>query len=343
MAVLLLLIFVGYSAARYLAEAVQGTLALSTAGILILLKAIIALEVLLPISLYLCVVIGLGRLYADGEMTALAACGVGTARLLRPILAFATVFALAVAALSLHARPWAYDQSYWLEARAKAEFEFSRVRPTTFYEAGEGQRVVFAQSVNRQDQRMREVFVESEHGDWVRVTFAEEARYHIDPETGERVLVLLDARIHELERTGTEDRIIKAKELTLRLQPPEVTPPGYKRKAASTPELMASDRPADMAELQWRFSTPVSTILLALLAIPLSRSAPRRGKYAKLLMAVVVYAIYYNVLGVARTWLEQGFVAAWPGIWWAHGLLGLVVVTLLWGPRLSLRRRPLPA
>ena len=74
--------------------------------------------------------------------------------------------------------------------------------------------------------------------------------------------------------------------------------------------LRLSDAPIDQAEYQWRLSTPVSTMLLALLAVPLGRSRPRQGRFARLTGAVVIYAVYFNLLGIGRTWVEQGSIDA---------------------------------
>jgi lipopolysaccharide export system permease protein len=92
---------------------------------------------------------------------------------------------------------------------------------------------------------------------------------------------------------------------------------------------MGSSRPGDVSELQWRLSTPVSTVLLSLLAIPLSRTAPRRGKYAKILVAVILYAVYYNLCLAAKTWVEHRVVPRVPGIWWVHALIAAIAFALL--------------
>jgi lipopolysaccharide export system permease protein len=92
----------------------------------------------------------------------------------------------------------------------------------------------------------------------------------------------------------------------------------------SNQDLADSSSPHAQAELQWRQSTAVSALLLALLAVPLSRTQPRRGRYSKIMLAVVIYALYYNLLGVARTSVEQ---QASPYLWWAPALLLVVVVT----------------
>ena len=101
--------------------------------------------------------------------------------------------------------------------------------------------------------------------------------------------------------------------------------PGYKVKSAPTGSLKSSPDPEERAEFQWRLSTPISALLLALAAIPLSRSRPRQGRYAKMLVALGLYAVYFNLLDVSRSWVEQGSLSF---IWWVPGLLGLLVAGL---------------
>ena len=93
--------------------------------------------------------------------------------------------------------------------------------------------------------------------------------------------------------------------------------------------LAASSDPADKAEFQWRLSTGFSSILLGLLAVPLCRAAPRQGKHSKTFLAVVVFATYYNMNVVAKTWMEQEVVGSFPGIWWPQILFAILLVILL--------------
>ena len=80
-------------------------------------------------------------------------------------------------------------------------------------------------------------------------------------------------------------------------------------------------------------------MLLALLGVPLSRSSPRQGKYAKVTSAVLVFAIYYNLSAMAKKWVAQGVLDAVPGIWWVQVLLGGLLLLLLWQPTKMLRWR----
>jgi lipopolysaccharide export system permease protein len=93
----------------------------------------------------------------------------------------------------------------------------------------------------------------------------------------------------------------------------------------------------DVAELQWRLFTPVSAVLLALLAVPLSHTAPRQGRQARVITAMLVYTAYHFLTAMAKTWMEQGRIEALPGLWTIHAALVLVIVALLW-PRPWRRR-----
>ena len=113
----------------------------------------------------------------------------------------------------------------------------------------------------------------------------------------------------------------------------------YRIKAAPTRALVHSDDSEEIAEFQWRLSTPLATILLALIGVPLSRSSPRRGKYAKVMTAVVIFAFYYNLSAIIKKWVERGVLDTLPGIWWIQLLLAGLLLLLLWHPPLVFRWR----
>jgi lipopolysaccharide export system permease protein len=92
--------------------------------------------------------------------------------------------------------------------------------------------------------------------------------------------------------------------------------------------------------MQWRLSTPLSTLLLALLGVPLSQSNPRKGKFANLGLAIVIFAFYYQLFVIAKTWVEKGKVPPLPGIWWVPALLAGLTVVLLWRTGEVFYRKP---
>jgi lipopolysaccharide export system permease protein len=328
---ILVVVFAGYSATVFLAEAASGLLGSGTVLVLIALKTLIALEVLLPISLYITVVVGMGRLYSDHEMTALSSSGVGPGRALLALAPLFALVAVVVGGLSLFARPWAYQRSYEIQARAESEFDVEKLEGGRFYVGTGSDRTLFAERIDRERGTMEGVFVELRTGSEVRVVRAKSARQTTD-DAGRSILDLVDGRIYTIDRAASGLRVVAFDGIRLDLDP---DPPavGYKRKAAPTAALAHSDQPDDLAELQWRLSTPINTLVLGVLGFLLSRTAPRRGRFARMIAAIVVYAVYYNLTAVARSWVERGVLGAIPGIWWVDLLMTVGLVLLYRRPR----------
>jgi lipopolysaccharide export system permease protein len=320
----LMVIFITYSLSRFLVDADAGLLQPVDVAQLTALKALISIDVLLPLSLFLAVMAGLGRLYSDSEIYALRAGGTSEARLLRPLLHLAIIIAIVVALFSGLVRPWAYTQSYYLKAAAEAAAETSRIRPARFYNFGKSERTIFIDQIAENGSDLTGVFIHSRKGDDLQVITAPRGVFDYLAKPDFHRLLLSDAQIFEKVRDGI-DLSAQIGSFTFWLPAQIPQDPGYKVKSASTSELNLSSEPEDRAELQWRISTPISTLLLALAAIPLSRSRPRQGRFAKILVALGIYAIYFNLLDVARSWVEQGSLSF---IWWVPGLLGLVVAGL---------------
>lgn len=327
-ALVLVILFAAFSTTRFMADSLHETLGMVTLFHLVGLRTLIALEVLLPLALYLAVVMGLGRLHSNLELVALKASGVGEGRIVAAVLWLAVPVAVAVGALSLVARPWAYDESYALEARERADVLVANMRADRFRSDGEDGRVIHAERVDRAAGRLEEVFLYSRDGGRRDVILARSA-FQPPPAPGEQSRLVFEAgTAYRFQADGATDIVLRFNELTLLLEEDDTTL-DHRRKAAATSTLAASEDPNDLAELQWRLSRASATLLLALVGVPLSRAAPRRGRYGRIFLAVVVYAVFYNLSGVARTWVEQGVVGELPGLWWPQGVL-LVVLILAW-------------
>lgn len=330
----LVTIFASYSTMHYLEDAVYGFMPVRTVISLILLKVIISLEVLLPCTLYLSVIVGIGRLYKDSEMTAMFASGLSLARVIAVVFSLSLTIALIVASLSLFVRPWAYTQGSWLKEKAKAEFDVTQLKAGRFHKIGKENRFIFINKIDHKQNSAEGVFIQQDkknEEDVIEVICAKKARHFQNPiENGQDVL-FLDGYIYDFSRTGKEDlKVTQFDQLTFSLWPKEITSIEYKVKAASTIHLSRSQAPSDIAELQWRFSTSLSTILLALLGIPLSRTTPRKGKYSKVAVALLIYAFYYGLSTMVKILVIQKSLPTMPGIWWVQILLaGLLLILLI--------------
>ena len=106
--------------------------------------------------------------------------------------------------------------------------------------------------------------------------------------------------------------------------------------ARPTEQLFNSQSLREQAELQWRIAMPLSAVLLAVLSVLLSKADPRQGRFAKLFIAILIYVLYNNLIGIAKNWVEQGQVPVSVGIWWVHLLLVLFIL-FLWFKQVGFR------
>ena len=325
---ILVVIFSGYSATRFLPDAANGLMTGQTVLALVSLKVLIALEVLIPVTLFFSVIRVLGRMHTESEIIALHACGIGDRILVNSVLRVSLVVAVLVAGLSLYARPWAYEKSYWLKADAEANFDFSRLSPGRFHEIGASKYVVFLEAMDERQQRAEGVFIQQRNETTRKITRARQAWQEANPLTAEKSLVLHDGYHYEIAEDEGKTQFLHFQDTRLPLIPKQIDSIGYRRKATSTRSLAASSTAADKAEFQWRISTGFSTVLLGLLGIPLGLTTPRQGKQARIFIAVTIFALYYNLATVAKTWMEQGLVGSFPGVWWPHILLAALLVFL---------------
>lgn len=327
----LLFLYASFSAIRYLDRVASGLLPVDLVLPLLLVGLAMALEILLPIAFHMSVVVGLSRLYTDSEMTAFFACGITPMRIFRVVAVASLLVALLMACVTLYVRPWAFGLRYLLENHAVAEFNFADLQPGHFYENPSGNRVLFFQAIDPDSGRMQRVFIQTTSGDAVTIVSADEA-FHEPPDDGRGAGYLVCIRARSYDFSPSQDGVSRtvSTELRVKLDNPDDGPIGYKRKAAPNWQLARSLKSSDIAELQWRLSLPVFTFLMGLLGFPLSRTRPREGKYARLFLSAVSYAVFYNLQLIAESWVEQGIVKSIPGLWWPNLLLALLIGGLVW-------------
>ncbi|GMR15364.1 MAG: LPS export ABC transporter permease LptF [Gammaproteobacteria bacterium] len=321
---LLLAIFTAFSLSVFLVDADAGSLRIAEVTQLTALKALIALEVLLPLSFYLAVMIGLGRLYSDSEIYAMRACGISELRLLKPVMALALALALLIGGFSVLVRPWAYAQSYKARALAAASTEIGRIKPSRFYVFDDEDRTIYVERISEDGKDLQGIFIRSREDNNLQVITSATGKFSYLARPAFHQLKLLDAQVFKMVADGP-DFFARLGTFSIWMPAQNLKPQEPNPESTQTANLQNSVLPDYRAEFQWRLSTPVSTLLLALLAIPLSRSRPRQGRYTRMLFALVIYAVYFSLLDISRSWVQQNLV---DNIWWVPGLLGAVVLGL---------------
>jgi lipopolysaccharide export system permease protein len=166
-------------------------------------------------------------------------------------------------------------------------------------------------------------------GDTVEVVVAERGEQVDSEDPDVRLLVLHDGRRYEGVPGSQQFRVVEFAEHGIPYQLPSLDPPDPRPREMLVTSLMRSSDPEHRAELQWRLGVPLSTVILAIFAVPLSRSQPRAGRYGRLAIGLLVFIIYFNLLSAAKAWVENGDVTPAVGLWWVHGLFLLLALLLL--------------
>lgn len=318
---------------RLLGEAVSG--ALPAEGVLALLgfSALNYLPVLLSLSLFLSVLLALSRSYRDSEMVVWFCSGIGLMRWVRPVMWYALPVALLIALLSLVLSPWALSKADEFKSRLDSRDDVSTSTPGTFRESKHADRVFFLENVDAGKGRVKNVFVQSVQNGRVGTMVAREGMQETAP-NGDRFLVLLNGTRYEGTPGQHDYRIAEFERYAMRIKAAEAKEDAPSPKSFSTLYLLQHRSPWNMSELEWRIGLPVSALILALMAIPLGFVNPRAGRSLNMILALVIYMFYNNMISVTNSWVGQGKMGAGIGLWGIHALM-FVLVAVLFYRRLS--------
>jgi lipopolysaccharide export system permease protein len=337
------LIMISHRMVGYLAQAATGELPGDVILVLLGVKTLWMIAYVMPFSLALGVVSGLGRLYRDNEMTVLVACGVGPGRIYRPLLGMAFLVAVILGWLVLDYIPGVIAYGERLTQRAEQQADISLLGAGRFNVLRGGQITFYAERLSDDKQRMENLFVyvyDRKNRDKPPQVISADSAYRMtDPDSGDDYLVFVKGFRYEGNPGESDYQIMKFDRQGVRVEMPGRTPPSSKRSAIPTDELLGSTDIKEIVELQWRLSVPVSVMVLVILAVPLSRTSPRKGRYGGLVVPVLLLVIYFNLMGTAKAWVEQGAIPPAIGIWWVHVLPVVVAALMLKGDRLGCRMK----
>ncbi len=325
----LLLILLTQQFAKVLGDVAKGRLPKNAAFDVIGLSAAQYLTIVVPISLFLAIMLALGRLYRDSEMPAMMACRVGPGGIYRPLLWLIVPLSLGVAWLSIEGAPQALMAIDRVGAEARREADLASIEPGKFTVLGPDQAVVYGERVTP-DGLMEKVFIQRLIGDGVvEVVIAELGEMVESDDPNVRMLVLHNGRRYEGVPGTLQFRVVEFVEHGIPYRLPSLQPPDPRPRAMKFLDLMRSSELEHVAEFQWRIGIPLSTVILAFLAVPLSRTQPRSGRYGRIAIGLLVFIIYLNMLSAAKAWIEQAAISPVLGIWWVHGVMLLFTLGLL--------------
>lgn len=335
--VVLLFILTTKQFARVLGEVAKGNLPRGVVFEVIGLTALQYMTVLIPIGLFLSIMLALGRLYRDSEMPAMMACRVGPGGIYRPVAWIMLPLTLIVGWLSMETGPQALNEIDRIGVEAKRHADLASIEPGKFMQGGKGA-VVYAEKVLGPGVVEKVFLQQIDESGKVNVVIAErgEQRDSDDPNT--RYFVLFDGRRYEGIPGSSEFNVMEFAEHGIPYQLPGADEREPEARSKPTADLMASDDLKDAAELHFRLAVPIATLILAILAVPLSRSQPRAGRYGRLAVGLLVFIIYFNLMSAGKAWIETATVTPALGLWWVHGLM-LSFALILLGAQNGIHRR----
>lgn len=325
----LLLILLSNQVARVLGDAAKDKIAKDAVFSVIGLTALQYLTIIIPFGLFLAVMLSLARLYSDSELPAMLACRVGPAGILRPLAWLALPLSVFVAWLSLSVAPDSLRRIELIGAQTQRQMDLGALEAGRFVTGGENGAVIFAEQVDEEGV-LRNVFLQRRSEDTIEIVLAQRGRQRLGDDADTRFIVLTEGRRYLGIPGQTDFQIIEFREYGVPYLLPVAELPELDPEAMRSAALLGDSDPFAVAELQWRFSIPLATLVLALLAVPLSRTQPRAGRYGKLAVGILVFIIYFNLLGAAKVWVERGDIPPQLGIWSVH-LIMFSVALLLFG------------
>lgn len=319
---------------RFLGLAAGGSISFSGVFALLALAAFNYLPVLLSLTLFISVLLALTRSYQDSEMVVWFSSGVSLADWIRPVLWFAMPIVFLIALFSLALSPWAVTKSEEFRRQMDQRDDVSQVTPGMFRESRHNERVFFVDNVSPGENTVANVFVSSVQNQKSGIMVARRGHFETTP-NGDRFLVLVNGRRYEGVPGTTEYNISQFERYAMRIESPDVKAAVPSPKSLPTMHLLQVPTDAHRGEFVWRLGLPISALLLALLAIPLSFVNPRAGRSLNLILAILIYMVYNNSLSIAQAWVVQQRVGWITGLLGVHAIM-LTVLVLLFFRRLSL-------
>lgn len=324
---------------RTVGQAASGAVAPQDVVLLLGYVALGHLPTMMALSLFVAIVVTLGRMYRDSEMAIWFASGLGLSRFVRPVLRTSWPVLAVIAVLLLVVWPWGNRSSLELRERYQQRSDLSRVTPGVFQTSSDGRRVFFIERDSGSDgahnadgngnATARNVFILADNERGESVTSARSGR--LETQADGRYLVLQRGQRNDVN-TVTGERTLSSFETYSVLASVRAARSAEARpaRAERTVELIRKPTPRNLAELTWRFGLLLGAANLLLLGIGLAATNPRRASNWNLLFALLAFLVYYNLINLSQAWVAGGRVSMGVALLALHATTFAAALALLW-------------
>ena len=313
----LLLVVVGGRFLSYLEEASLGLLSSSMALLLIVYRLPEFVQVVAPFAVFFAVLLTCSRLYAESEMAIFQSAGVGAYGLAKWFSISIVTISLVVAFFSLLLTPKMSSlmEEFLVDQRKTSSFEM--ITPGDFLTTKKGTYTIYTEDVSPDGDFLQNIFVfeESSSGKGISL-WARRGEITIDEEKGTRFLHLLDGIRYEGRPGRADYRVMEFQSFVQEIE--YAATESYKLKLASTQTLDLDDSPKARGEFHWRIGLPIFCCISGFLALGLSKTKPRQGRYARVVPAAFFVFSYYLLLLFNHNALTENSVPTYLGLWLVH-------------------------
>ena len=328
--VLLLATLVAVQAVKLLGGAAGGTVAADAVATLVAFWTVALMPIVLILTAYISALTVLSRYWRDSEMAVWLSSGLSLYGWIKPLMAFAVPFALLTALVSMLVMPWADARSREFAEVLKRRQDTSMVRPGVFQEFGGGTpRVYFVEKFDAGSGEAANLFIREQNAQG-RDTLITAERGRFAEADNKRTLELFNGRRYSGTPGMADYDEVSFERLHLVVgTAPKLVQRDMHRRTVPTAQLWGNTNPELRGELMWRITMPVSVLILALLALPLSYMDNRSGRSYSLLIAIGMFLLYQNGLTLVRDGISSGKIPLWPGLIVPHLLMLMLAVLLL--------------
>jgi lipopolysaccharide export system permease protein len=327
---------------KILGQAAGGRVASQDVIALIGFAALKYLSIILILTGFISVLVVVTRSYQDSDMVVWFASGLSLSRWIRPVMSFGLPLVVVIGLLSFFVTPWANRQSAEFRERFEKREDISRVSPGKFQESSSADRIFFVEGISGDSTKVKNVFVNTIQNGRTSVVVAKEGTVAID-ERGDKFLLMDKGRRYDGVASQDDFRLIEFERYGVLVSRQSQALVGdISARSLPTPILIANLNNFNSGELLWRLSLPIMGFLLMLLAIPLGFANPRGGRSANLLIALLLYIVYSNMVSVFQASVVQKRISL-DMAWWPLHLTAALLIAFLFCWRLFVNHPYHPA
>jgi lipopolysaccharide export system permease protein len=325
---ILLLIFFCQKLVRVLGAAVDGDIPTNLVLSLLGLGVPEMAQLILPLSLFLGLLMTLGKLYTDSEITVMHACGLGKRSLILAALTLALFTSVFAGINAFWVSPWSSKHQDEVLAEAKANPSMAAMVEGQFQQAQDGNAVLFVGNVKGKE--FHNVFLAQLRPNGNQrpsVVVADKGHMEQRPD-GSQLVTLDQGTRYEGTALLRDFRITDFVNYLAVIGHQAVALDTSDSDQMSMQQLWSSDLPEARSEFHWRLTLVVSVFIMALLVVPLSVVNPRQGRVLSMLPAIMLYLIFFLLQSSLRSNGAKGKLD--PLIWmWVTNLAYFVLALVL--------------